>query len=44
MKMEPALDKKRARRLSDMQSNELEGAFLGEGVQMVQGILKECYI
>ena len=43
-KMEPVLDKTRARKHSDMQSNEFEAVFLGEGVEMVQGILKGCYI
>ena len=42
--MGPALDKTRARRHSDMQINEFEGVLLGEGMEMVQGILKGCYI
>lgn len=42
--MEPVLDKTRARRVSGMQSNEFEAVFLGEGVEMVQEILKVCYI
>jgi hypothetical protein len=42
--MEPVLDKTRARRDFGMQSNEFEAVFLGEGVEMVQEILKGCYI
>jgi hypothetical protein len=43
-KMEPVLDKTRARRDSGMQSNEFEAVFLGEAVEKVQEILKGCYI
>jgi len=38
------LDKTRARRDSGMQSNGFEVVYLGEAAEMVQEILKGCYI